>query len=62
MQWTPPAHLRQLQHKLEESTSREEVWGDREFVMLVWWTSFNLTVHFTTWNRVGEKLFDFDQR
>ena len=59
MHWKPPAHLQQLQQKLEE-TLTPEAWGDREFVMLVWWTSFNLTVHFTTWNRVGEKLIDVD--
>ncbi|MGK7911081.1 MAG: hypothetical protein AB4050_06290 [Synechococcus sp.] len=59
MHWSPPAHLQQLQLKLEETAS-EDVWSDREFVMLVWWTAFNLTMHFTTWNRVGDKLFESD--
>ncbi|MGK7909591.1 MAG: hypothetical protein AB4040_20465 [Synechococcus sp.] len=59
MHWKPPTHLQQLQGKLEK-TLTPETWGDREFVMLVWWTSFNLTMHFTTWNRVGEKLIDVD--
>ena len=59
MHWSPPVHLRQIQQKLEEAVT-EEAWSDREFVMLVWWTTFNLTTHFTTWNRVGEKLFEPD--
>ena len=59
MHWSPPVHLQQIQHKLEETVS-DAAWSDQEFVMLVWWTSFNLTMHFTTWNRVGEKLFDPD--
>jgi hypothetical protein len=53
--WQPPAHLKQLESQLRDREC-DDLWGDRDFVMLVWWACFGLTVHYATWAKVSLKL------
>ena len=47
-EWTIPAQLSDLSASLLwEANDRS--WSDPEFVMTVWWASFNLSLHFSVW-------------